>query len=301
MPKELQGVHVTHVSYVSKGANLKRFFFMKSAEEKHDNPIQIDVKIVKSAGMNDEEQRLVYGVVYSPDEIDAHGHTMTAETIQKACHEFNESYRKIDKQHDYIEGAGVVVESYQLLKDLEFGEEVITEGSWVLVTRANEETWSGVKSGEYTGYSLAGYAEKVIEMALNEDESSDADSKDAVSDSEDESADEETVVVKEESSEESCSADEEETDETKQQKVEKTNTVDMTATLIAKSISMFGEKMKEEMNLFNEAIEKQNELINEYKCRIESLEKFIDEESGKRGTTLANVESKLKKLIEVNL
>ncbi|MGQ7174092.1 XkdF-like putative serine protease domain-containing protein, partial [Escherichia sp. R-CC3] len=37
---------------------------------------------------DDEEKRLVYGIVYEPDTLDAHGDFTDAETIEKAAHEF---------------------------------------------------------------------------------------------------------------------------------------------------------------------------------------------------------------------
>lgn len=166
MPRELKNARITHVSYVDKGANKKKFFLTKSEQES----TPIFEKQVRLLTKNEDEQRLVYGVVYEPDIVDAHGDFMTAEEIEKAAHEFMKEYRNIDTQHNFESGAGEVVESYVALADMNIGEEVIKKGSWVLVTRATEEVWESIKKGEITGYSMAGTAE-VEEVAKEETDS----------------------------------------------------------------------------------------------------------------------------------
>lgn len=154
MTRELKNVKVTHVSFVDKAANKKKFFLTKSAE-KLEPVFETTVRTITKA---DDPQKLVYGVVYEPDVNDAHDDFMTAEEIEKAAHGFMENYQQIDKQHDFEAGAGTVVQSYIAPCDLDLGE-TITKGSWVLVTKATDEIWESIQKGEYTGYSLAGNAE----------------------------------------------------------------------------------------------------------------------------------------------
>ncbi|MEC0111565.1 XkdF-like putative serine protease domain-containing protein, partial [Paenibacillus taichungensis] len=85
---------------------------------------------------------------------------MTAESVQQAAHAFMKSLM-IDAQHNFVEGAGTVVESYIARSTFEIGEHVIKEGSWVLVTEATNEIWEGIKEGKYTGYSMAGTADAI--------------------------------------------------------------------------------------------------------------------------------------------
>ncbi|MED3383330.1 XkdF-like putative serine protease domain-containing protein [Bacillus subtilis] len=155
MPRELLNAKITHVSYVDKAANQKQFFFMKS-EKQPDFQKEVKV-IVKEA----DEQKLVYGIVYEPDTVDAHGDFMTAAEIEKAAHGFLKDAREIDKQHDFQGGVGEVVESYVAPVDFEMNGETIKKGSWVLVTKASEEVWEQIKKGEITGYSMAGTAETI--------------------------------------------------------------------------------------------------------------------------------------------
>ncbi|CAF1787071.1 XkdF-like putative serine protease domain-containing protein [Bacillus subtilis] len=153
MPRELVNAKITHVSYVDKAANQKQFFFMKS-EKQPD--FQKEVKIIAKEA---NEQKLVYGIVYEPDTVDAHGDFMTAAEIEKAAHGFLKDAREIDKQHDFQGGVGAVVESYVAPADFEMNGETIKKGSWVLVTKASEEVWEEIKKGEITGYSMAGVAD----------------------------------------------------------------------------------------------------------------------------------------------
>lgn len=164
MPRELTNAQITHVSYVDKGANQKRFFLTKSAEEVAP-VINKEVKIVTKA---DDTQQLVYGVVYEPEIEDSHGDFMTAQEIEKAAHGFLKDARNIDTQHDFEAGVGEVVESYVAPTDIEIGTETIAKGSWVLVTKASEEVWESIQKGEITGYSMAGTAE-VTEVEKAED------------------------------------------------------------------------------------------------------------------------------------
>lgn len=155
MPRELVNAKITHISYVDKAANHKQFFFMKS-EKQPD--FQKEVKVLAKEA---DEQKLVYGIVYEPDTVDAHGDFMTAAEIEKAAHGFLKDAREIDKQHDFQGGVGEVVESYVAPADFEMNGETIKKGSWVLVTKASEEVWEQIKKGEITGYSMAGTAETI--------------------------------------------------------------------------------------------------------------------------------------------
>lgn len=171
MPRKLKNVDVSYVSIVDKGANKKKFFLTKS----DDKPNFVkEVKIIKG---EDEEQKLVYGVVYEPGSADkpethdSHGDFMEASDIEKSAHNFILKYRNIDTQHDFNAGAGEVVESYIAPTDMEVNGETIIKGSWVLVTKATEEIWESIQKGDFTGYSLAGVAEtEVIEEEVTKTE-----------------------------------------------------------------------------------------------------------------------------------
>jgi len=163
MPRELVNANITHVSYVDKGANQKQFFFTKS-DKQPDFKKEVKLFVNKE----DEEQQLVYGIVYEPDVEDSHGDFMKAEEIEKAAHGFMKDARNIDKQHDFESGVGEVVESYIAPADFELGGETIKKGSWVLVTKASDEVWEEIKKGDITGYSMAGTAETIEKENKND-------------------------------------------------------------------------------------------------------------------------------------
>lgn len=162
MTRQLVNANITHVSYVDKGANQKQFFFTKSADQSEPT-FQKEVKVF----INKEEaaQQLVYGLVYEPDVEDSHGDFMTADEIEKAAHGFMKDARNIDKQQDFEAGVGEVVESYIAPADFTLGEQEITKGSWIMVTKASDEIWEEIQKGNITGYSMAGKAETIEKNA----------------------------------------------------------------------------------------------------------------------------------------
>ncbi|MFP7232019.1 XkdF-like putative serine protease domain-containing protein [Bacillus subtilis] len=154
MARELRNAKISFVSYVDKAANQTEFFFTKS-----DGPPSFEKKVRLFTKSEQDEQKLVYGIVYEPDVPDAHGDFMTAEEIEKAAHGFLAEAREIDINHSFEGGTGVVVESYVAPDDFTIGSKRITKGSWVLVTRASDEVWEQIKAGIITGYSMAGTAD----------------------------------------------------------------------------------------------------------------------------------------------
>lgn len=163
--RKLKNLQVSHVSYVNAGANKREFFLTKSDEKPN---FEKEVRVIKS---EDEEKRLVYGIVYEPCVLDSHNDFADESTIEKAAHEFMLKYRQIDKDHDFQAGVGEVVESYIAPADMEVNGETITKGTWILVTKATEEVWEAIQKGDYKGYSLAGIAEtEVIEEEVTKTE-----------------------------------------------------------------------------------------------------------------------------------
>lgn len=104
----------------------------------------------------DLEKRLVYAEVYLPDMEDAHGHSMTAEEIEKMAHGFMKNRRttSIDLNHDNnVEYGCAMVESF-IARD---GDPDYMPGAWVGVVKVeNDEIWKMIKDGEITGFSFEG-------------------------------------------------------------------------------------------------------------------------------------------------
>lgn len=156
--RRLKNLTVEFISLVDSGANQREVIY-KNADAIHDGAQQITKRIEFRKA--DQEKRLVYGVVYAPDESDAHGDTMTAEDIEKAAHAFlaTGQTNRVDKQHDENPDKGYIVES-TILKGThpEFPED--PEGTWIVAIKVtDEDTWSEIKKGDIKGISMQGYAE----------------------------------------------------------------------------------------------------------------------------------------------
>ncbi len=153
---ELKNINISILSLVDKGANQKTIIWKaKDAKDSYSRIIEI-----RKA---DESKKIVYGIVYSPDQEDAHGDFATAEEIEKACYLFMKNSRTtaVDKQHDLNTNQECYVGENWIVKenDALFPEEV---GAWATGIKVeNNEIWDQVTKGEITGISMYGVAEKI--------------------------------------------------------------------------------------------------------------------------------------------
>ena len=105
------------------------------------------------------DERICCGIVYQPDTVDSQGDKANAEEIRKAAYHFMENVQTFKVMHKGRPAKIKVLESYIAPQDLTISKRKIKKGSWVLVTRVlDDKLWSAIKSGKYTGYSMAGYA-----------------------------------------------------------------------------------------------------------------------------------------------
>ncbi|MDZ4776688.1 MAG: XkdF-like putative serine protease domain-containing protein [Alphaproteobacteria bacterium] len=102
-----------------------------------------------------EEQRVVIGAVYVPEQLDTHGDFMTAEEIRKGAYDYMrkaDALAQIDTNHDNVRTGSYVVESFISRKgDPDFK----IEGTWVVgVHIPDDDVWEAVKRGEINGFSM---------------------------------------------------------------------------------------------------------------------------------------------------
>jgi len=158
MPRMLKDISITFISLVRKGANKKSIIY-KSADYVEDTPSLTDIDIKKF----DEEKGIVYGIVYSPDEVDTQGDSANAGEIEKAAYDFMENLRncEVDKQHSEINENAFVAESWLVRKNDDlFPKE--KNGSWAVgIKLKDDELKKEVKDGKITGLSMFGTATKV--------------------------------------------------------------------------------------------------------------------------------------------
>jgi DNA adenine methylase len=107
-----------------------------------------------------EEERITFGVVLEPEEIDAQKDTVSIEEIEQAAYRFMEDFGNLGLQHsEIINGRTVLLESYIAPVDFEVGTEKVKAGSWLMKLRiVDEDLWEEIKSGAITGYSIGGSA-----------------------------------------------------------------------------------------------------------------------------------------------
>lgn len=111
-----------------------------------------------------EEQMISYEVVYEPDTIDAHGHWASAETLEKACEDFNthlkEGVVKSNLFHLQDTDKFTIVDTWihkELDVRVEGTGEPIKAGTWVAKLKYHDkDLWELKKSGVLGGVSIGG-------------------------------------------------------------------------------------------------------------------------------------------------
>lgn len=138
-------------------------FVEKFFQENEDEAASVEavVEVTKSL---DEEQRMALFVVLSPDEVDLHGDTYSAEEVEKACINFNTTSMKANLFHKVETEEAKIVQSF--INPASFttddGRE-IKKGAWLQwwsfpETEIGEEIWKAVKAGDITGISIGARA-----------------------------------------------------------------------------------------------------------------------------------------------
>ncbi len=131
---------------------------------------------------NNEQERLITGLVLVPNVPDSQGHIVSAEEIGNAAFFYMEHYRYTNVMHRNVDGqafpmeSGIlspddsawkksykkefsILESYIAPTTFSLGEEEVPEGSWVLTLRVNDdEIWGKILRKELTGFSIGGHA-----------------------------------------------------------------------------------------------------------------------------------------------
>lgn len=118
-----------------------------------------EMSIIPLLKKDKKEERIVYGIVYEPDEEDTQGDIANAEEIRKAAYQFMEEVQTFKVMHKGSNVRVRVLENYIAPVDFKIEGKSVKEGSWVLVTRIlDPKIWKAIKKGKLTGYSMAGYA-----------------------------------------------------------------------------------------------------------------------------------------------
>ncbi|MDF2572480.1 MAG: hypothetical protein K0R55_4084 [Sporomusa sp.] len=147
------------MSLEDKAANKKKFAIIKSESTPTFEKAAPILKV-------DDDKRIVSGIVYEPDVLDAHDEM---DEIENSTHHFLKDYRNIDKQHDFVAGQAEVVKGWITKEAGKLGDQDVVKGTWLMsVHVADDDTWGEIKEGELTGFSMGGAGERVEHVEKSE-------------------------------------------------------------------------------------------------------------------------------------
>lgn len=113
--------------------------------------------ILKSAKQETEEERISVEVVYVPEEFDTHNQYMTAETIRKACEDFNNNLSTISPNLYHLSNTNKFEILKSWINEIDMvsptGQEV-KEGTWLVKLRYSPELWKMKIAGKIQGVSI---------------------------------------------------------------------------------------------------------------------------------------------------
>jgi hypothetical protein len=123
-------------------------------------------KIAKA--VNEELKQATY-IVLVPDEVDAHGDTISEDEVRKACHNFNKFSMQANLFHLVESESFEFVESYVCPTDFILGDKEVKKGTWLATVQAlDDNLWELMKSGEINGLSIGALA--AVETLEGEEE-----------------------------------------------------------------------------------------------------------------------------------
>lgn len=156
MGRSLHDINVQYISLVPAAANMRQFI-AKNARDEDEVLIERMILIEKS----DEDSRLLYGIVYAPNELDTQGDMATPDEIVAAAYRFmkNGPVGAVDAFHDTIAREAYVAESWIVKAGDPVFPEPENEGAWAVgIAVEDDELWGMVKDGTLTGLSMMGSA-----------------------------------------------------------------------------------------------------------------------------------------------
>lgn len=122
---------------------------------------EVEVKLL-SVRKDDEEKRIVFGVVLEPEETDAQADVVGHDQIERAAHLWLARLQNRGIQHKKLANTKLeIYESYVAPADFEVGGQKVKKGTWLLMYHVtDDELWKAIKDGEYTGFSMGGFARR---------------------------------------------------------------------------------------------------------------------------------------------
>jgi DNA adenine methylase len=120
-----------------------------------DKVKSVKATIIKE--MQNEEKRVVYGVVLKPNVPDFQGDVMNEDDVMWSAHNFLMFYRQAGIEHEQ-EASAVLVESFLCPMDMNFEDREVPKGSWIVGMKIlSDDLWLKIKTGYYAAFSAGGY------------------------------------------------------------------------------------------------------------------------------------------------
>lgn len=120
------------------------------------------VRLLKADGAGGKDKQVVYGIVLEPETVDSQGDVYSADEVEEAAHRYLEDFRNAGLMHKVLVNQDAkVVESYIAPCDCTMGEQKIKKGTWMMAMHVlDPKLWGSIKSGELTGFSIGGSAQR---------------------------------------------------------------------------------------------------------------------------------------------
>lgn len=129
----------------------------EETKKKNEELAKQNTKEFVTLMVKNEEERIVAGIVYAPESVDSQGDMAEEEEIRKACFHFMEKSGQIKVNHKGNVINAKVLENYIAPADFSISGRAIKKGTWLMTVRVRDDkAWEAIKSGELTGYSMAG-------------------------------------------------------------------------------------------------------------------------------------------------
>lgn len=156
----ISNLNLETFSWVENPAQRSEFVMMKS-----ENGFESSSPILKE---KEDDWEVAYAPVMVPGEVDKDGESIPGSVIKKAAHQFLSEGKvdSIDSDHNLITGKGTLVESWLLKEDREYvtpdgGSFMAPAGTWMAGVKPEPEVKERIDSGELTGFSIFGEAERI--------------------------------------------------------------------------------------------------------------------------------------------
>lgn len=124
-------------------------------------PVERRVPLNYTPETQPAEERICFGKVWVPEQIDTYQTWASAELIRRCAHLWLARFQNSTHNHDTDINRHVeIYESYIAPVDMVIEGNAIKKGTWLLMTHIlDDDIWAAVQRGEITGFSIGGFSD----------------------------------------------------------------------------------------------------------------------------------------------